>query len=37
MHAWLNQRIMSIQEERQGRWQKLLSSVMARNLGEDLP
>jgi pSer/pThr/pTyr-binding forkhead associated (FHA) protein len=37
MHAWLNQRIMSIQQEKQGRWQKLISSVMGRNLGEDLP
>lgn len=32
MHAWLNQRIASIREERQGRWQKVLSAVTGQKL-----
>jgi pSer/pThr/pTyr-binding forkhead associated (FHA) protein len=37
MHAWLSQRIASIREERQGRWQKLLRSLMGRVSGDFLP
>jgi pSer/pThr/pTyr-binding forkhead associated (FHA) protein len=30
MHDWLNQRIVSLQREREGRWQKILSFVMGK-------
>jgi hypothetical protein len=36
LHAALVERIATIQQERQGRWQKLLSSVMGREVGEGL-
>lgn len=37
LHAWLNQRIMSVQEERQGLWQKILAAVTGQREGGAMP
>jgi len=37
LHVWLNQRIVAIQDERQGLWQKILGAVTGQREGEAMP
>jgi hypothetical protein len=30
LHAWLNQRISDLNQERQGRWSRLLSKILGK-------
>jgi hypothetical protein len=37
MHAWLSQRIQAIHQERQSRWQKVMSFLTGKNNEEHIP
>lgn len=37
LHVWLNQRIVAIQDERQGLWQKILGAVTGQREGDAMP
>jgi predicted component of type VI protein secretion system len=37
IHAWLSQRLASIQQERQGRWEKLLGMLLRKKPEEPMP